>query len=101
MTRRQITTNIATGAAFGGFILAGIMIGSTYGRAANDNNAEQDQKLKIQTGFQVAPVPLNLVGKDHDLVGLGSFLVNVQGDCNGCHTNNPATEFADGGNPVL
>jgi hypothetical protein len=30
--------------------------------------------------------------------GLGSYIVNAQGDCNGCHTN---PEFADGGNPYF
>jgi hypothetical protein len=35
---------------------------------ANDDETESI----IQIGFKIAPVPLNLQGKDHDLVGLGS-----------------------------
>ena len=56
---------------------------------------------KILKGFQVAPVPLNMVGKDPTMVGYGSYLVNVVGDCNGCHSAGPATEFSAGGNPYL
>jgi len=35
------------------------------------------------------------------LVGLGSYIVNGQGDCNGCHNAGPATEFLPGGNPFF
>ena len=54
---------------------------------------------RIQLGLAVAQVPLNMQGKNQALVGLGSYLVNVVGYCNGCHSNGPATEFAPGGNP--
>jgi hypothetical protein len=40
----------------------------------------------IDQGFDIAPVHLNLAGKDRNLVGLGSYLVNAVGDCNGCHS---------------
>lgn len=53
---------------------------------------------RIARGFEIAPVPLNLDGKDRDLVGLGSYIVNAQGGCNDCHTNPP---YAEGGNPFL
>ena len=43
------------------------------------------------------PLPLNLHGKNHDLVGLGSYLVNLA-SCNDCHSVQP---WADGGNPFL
>ena len=52
----------------------------------------------IQTGYRVAPVPMNLVGRDPFLVGWGSYLVNVVGGCADCHTNNL---YADGGNPYF
>jgi hypothetical protein len=58
--------------------------------------------LKIKQGFEIAPVgPLNLKGKDRDLVGLGSYIVNAQADCNGCHTLNPGVEYTFPGNPYL
>jgi hypothetical protein len=34
-------------------------------------------------------------------VGLGSYIVNVQADCNGCHSAGPDTEFTPSGNPYL
>jgi hypothetical protein len=65
---------------------------------ADDDNSEES---KIQRGFEIAPVLLNLAGKNRALVGLGSYIVNAQADCNGCHSAGPATEFAMGGNPYL
>jgi hypothetical protein len=35
------------------------------------------------------------------LVGLGSYIVNAQADCDGCHSAGPRTEFAMGGNPFF
>jgi hypothetical protein len=54
------------------------------------------QQNKIKLGYDLAPVPLNLEGKNQVKVGLGSYIVNAQGACNDCHTNPP---FAVGGNP--
>jgi hypothetical protein len=53
---------------------------------------------RIIRGFQIAPVRLNLRGKDLALVGLGSYIVNGEGGCNDCHTAPP---FAAGGDPFL
>lgn len=49
----------------------------------------------VQRGFDIAPVPLNLKGKNRALVGLGSYIVNT-GGCNDCHTN---PSYAPGGDP--
>lgn len=54
--------------------------------------------LRSAIGLHIAPLPLNLKGADHAQVGLGSYLVNAVGDCNGCHST---SEFAPGGNPFL
>ena len=35
----------------------------------------------VRRGFEIAPVPLNLRGRDRDLVGLGSYLVNAVASC--------------------
>src|SRR5437868_4988640 len=56
---------------------------------------------KVQKGLDAAPVPLNLSGKDIGLVGLGSYLVNIQIGCNDCHSAGPATAWANGGNPFF
>jgi hypothetical protein len=53
---------------------------------------------RIARGFEIAPVRLNLTGKNRQLVGLGSYIVNAQGGCNDCHTNPP---FLPGGDPFL
>lgn len=68
---------------------------SPKGRAAN---GDDDNESKIQTGFAIAPVTLNLAGKNRAQVGMGSYLVNAVGDCNGCHAG-PSGEFAVGGDP--
>ena len=50
----------------------------------------------IHRGQKTAPVPLNLKGKNPDLVYLGSYIVNGQGGCNQCHT---CPSFKSGLNP--
>lgn len=60
---------------------------------------DPETQAKILKGYQIAPVPLNLVGRDATLVGLGSYLVNGVADCNGCHSAGPPTQYALGGNP--
>jgi hypothetical protein len=100
---RQFKT-ITVGAAFAALVIMGMSIISPSGHAANDNNGSQDEKQMIQTGLAVAVntgIVLNMSNKDPDLVGLGSYLVNVSGDCNGCHTADPSTQYAPGGNPYL
>lgn len=65
--------------------------------ASTKANAQQD-KSRVEVGFEIAPVPLDLEGKDRALVGLGSYFVNAAGGCNDCHTNPP---YAPGGDPYL
>lgn len=50
-----------------------------------DHDGDHGQS-RVQRGFALAPVPLSLHGKNRDLVGLGSYIVNAQGGCNDCHT---------------
>jgi hypothetical protein len=60
---------------------------------------ELDAKWReIRIGYEIAPVTLNTRGKNRELVGLGSYIVNAQGGCNDCHTH---PEFAAGGNPYI
>jgi hypothetical protein len=58
---------------------------------------------RIQLGYAAVPfgLKLNLKGLNPDLVGIGSYIVNAQADCNGCHTTNPVTEYNDPGNPYF
>lgn len=53
---------------------------------------------KIQKGFAISPVPLNMTGKNPAKVGLGSYIINSTGGCNDCHTSPP---YAAGGDPFL
>jgi len=43
-----------------------------------------------------------MAGLDPNLVGLGSYLANAVGYCNGCHTGGgpPNFDYAAGGNPL-
>ncbi|HVA80867.1 MAG TPA: hypothetical protein VNF29_08070 [Candidatus Binataceae bacterium] len=59
----------------------------------------------VKEGFLISPIPmseLNLKGKNHDLVGLGSYLVNGVADCSGCHSFPeflPDSSLPDNGDP--
>ncbi len=68
--------------------------------AEPESDHDQDES-KVQIGFAIAPVPLNFERHDRKLVGLGSYIVNAQEDCNGCHSQGPATEYIPTGNPYL
>jgi hypothetical protein len=52
----------------------------------DDNFGHSQEYRQILRGYEIAPVNLNLRGKDWELVGLGSYLVNTTG-CNDCHTH--------------
>jgi hypothetical protein len=86
--------------AIAGVAMAGMLVSSARGRADDRDDDDRDAS-KIEQGFEIAPVPLNLEGKNRALVGLGSYIVNAQADCNGCHSAGPATEFVRGGNPYF
>jgi hypothetical protein len=73
-------------------------------RVHADDNDQNDRESKIQIGFRIAPVKLNLDGKDRSLVGLGSYIVNGENDCNACHSGGnspPNFEYLSGGNPYF
>ncbi len=77
-----------------------LAIAAIYGAAAQGGDNEGHSDSRIKRGFEIAPVPLNLEGKNRALVGLGSYIVNAVGDCSACHTNR-LPEFVAGGNPFL
>jgi hypothetical protein len=81
-------------------VLAGMSI-----KAPRAHADEDDTDARVRIGFQIAPVPLNLDGKDRDMVGLGSYLVNAVGDCNGCHSSGAPPlgiyNFVTGNNPYF
>jgi hypothetical protein len=67
-------------------------------RGDHDDDDDDGGDSRIARGFAIAPVRLDLRGKNRAMVGLGSYLVNATGGCNDCHTNPP---FAPGGDPFL
>jgi hypothetical protein len=84
---------ILISALFAGLVLTVVLMSPQRGRAEG-SEVEENQ---IQQGFAIAPVPLNLRGKNRALVGLGSYIVNTSG-CNDCHTE---PSFVPGHNPFL
>jgi hypothetical protein len=80
-----------------GLVIGGLSI--SFSRV----QAQDTEATLSQIGLAIAPVPLNLIGKDQQMVGLGSYLVNAIGDCNGCHTGGgpPNFNYAVGGNPYF
>ena len=68
-----------------------------FARQTKSDKYVDSEGTRIQRGFEIAPVPLNLEGKDRDMVGLGSYIVNTSG-CTDCHTY---PNWAQGGNPFL
>ena len=62
--------------------------GVHFGGADNGQNEDNDLQSdsRVQTGFAIAPVPLNIGGHNRARVGLGSYLINAVAGCNDCHT---------------
>ena len=98
MKVKQVLMALTTASTFTVVVSIAFLSGVTRAQADDDRDAEQS---KIRIGFEIAPVPLNLEGKNRQVVGLGSYLVNGVGHCNVCHSAGPATEYAKGGNPYF
>jgi cytochrome c553 len=94
-------TRFTKGAGIVTVLAAIAMLGFSLAAPRVQADEPSNDDWRIKQGFAIAPVRLNLVGKNHAQVGLGSYFVNALGDCNGCHTNNPATEYTSTGNPYL
>jgi hypothetical protein len=77
---------ISAAALCAAFTLIATPSGISY---ADSDKKDAISPSVIQQGFDSSPIPkekLTLKCKDTALVGLGSYLVNSAGDCNGCHT---------------
>lgn len=82
----------------GVIVFAGMQLVSMKVQA--DDASDSDAELAA-IGLRIAPKFINMQGKDPTLVGLGSFIVHGQADCNGCHGSDPANEFTVPGNPYF
>ena len=78
-------------------LTAAVTLAGTRGAiSAGIEGAAADSEAELAAiGLRIAPVPLDLAGRDRRLVGLGSYLVNLA-TCSGCHTN---PEYAPGHDP--
>src|SRR5689334_23383701 len=72
----------------------GLMIGSG-GSAEAQTSGITYELPAVEKGLAIAPVTLNMAGKDRNQVGYGSYLVNAAGGCNDCHTNPSYTPEGD------
>ena len=83
-----------------------LMAASAAAPAAADHRDRDDRTKfddvddrRVKIGREIAPVELDLEGKDRKEkkeVWLGSYIVNAQGGCNDCHTAPP---YEEGGDP--
>jgi hypothetical protein len=104
MTMPHLVKRTGAVATLVSIVLIGVLLSSRRGHAQDsEGRGQKCDEEKIRIGFRIAPVPLNLEGKDADLVGLGSYIVNAANDCNFCHTGGgpPNFNFAAGGNPYF
>ena len=99
MNTKGLRKGLLWPAALSTLILLTLTVSSS--RKANANNENSGDDPRIREGFAIAPVPLNLEGKDVKAVGLGSYLVNAAMGCNDCHSDGPQTQYLPGGNPFF
>ena len=96
MSAREVRNESRTAVGTALALLVGL--GATSQALAQDSG-EDEARAKI--GLQIAPVPLNLAGKDRELVGLGSYFVNGISGCWDCHSASVQSTYAPGGNPYF
>ncbi len=97
MLSSRIQKVTATSSTIAALVLAALLFQGTNAQA----QTPALDPAKVLKGLQIAPVPLNMVGKDPSLIGYGSYLVNAVADCNGCHSAGPTTEYVSGGMPYF
>ncbi|AXC13121.1 CytoChrome c, class I [Acidisarcina polymorpha] len=97
--KKQTATRRFGAFVIGVAVVATATIYNSHRVQANDRQTNED--AQIRRGYEIAPVPLNLKGKNWRAVGLGSYLVNAVGSCNDCHSASVETQFLPGGNPYF
>ena len=95
--RKKQTGRFAVTAICAGALVAGVLTYVSSSQAQSTEPGPLDPAL-VEKGIMIAPVPLNLDGKDRNKVGYGSYLVNAVAGCNDCHTN---PSYAEGGDPYM
>jgi len=101
MELRKFVTPAAAAVAFAAILLAAMLNSPPRVKATGDDD-DNGSDSRIQRGLDIAPVHLNLEGKNRALVGLGSYIVNATVPCNECHGAGPAiNQFLPGDNPYF
>ena len=101
MELRKFVTPAAAAVAFAAILLAAMLNSPPRVKATGDDD-DNGSDSRIQRGLDIAPVHLNLEGKNRALVGLGSYIVNAAVPCNECHGAGPAlNQFLPGDNPYF
>ncbi len=95
MTRKRWLLTLASGLTMA--CLAASLVSDTNVRAEDDS--ERGDESRVRQGLAIAPLELDLRGRNRALVGLGSYHVNAVASCVDCHTNFP--QYLPGGNPFL
>jgi hypothetical protein len=98
MTLEKIVKATVAVSAAGVIALVAVHLGSMKVHAEEEQHSEQEL---VAIGLRIAPDFIDMRGKDPNLVGLGSFIVHGQADCNGCHGSDPANEFLPTNNPYF
>ncbi|HXW83710.1 MAG TPA: hypothetical protein VEJ86_04850 [Candidatus Binataceae bacterium] len=101
---KHLVSKLAMACVVAGVALGG-MARAQLASSASSSKPDPIAASEVQQGYDISPIPksrLNLKGKNSDLVGLGSYLVNGVGDCSGCHTYPEylATDDTAGSNPT-
>ena len=78
---------------FGALLASAILATATH-----EPSAEDKEENEIRIGLAIAPVHLDLRGKDVRQVELGSYIANAQGSCAECHS---CPTYTNGHNPYL
>jgi hypothetical protein len=77
----------------GAMLLSFVFLAVDHVRAEPDRH---DNDSRVEQGFRISPVHLNLKHRNRELVGEGSYLVNAVASCNDCHT---CPSYAPGHDP--
>jgi hypothetical protein len=88
--RRTIATVVSVAAL--------LIVAALLNRVSSAQGTTDQRDVRIEKGFDIAPVPLLFEARNRELVGLGSYLVNAVGACNDCHT---CPSYASGHNPFF
>lgn len=99
MNSKRVLVSLSAAAAVVVMAAVGYLGGIPRALAGEDDDYWDQSRVRI--GLEIAPVHLNVRGKDVRMVGLGSYLVNAVASCNMCHSGGTATEYTATGNPYF